>query len=87
MEPSLLGALADCRVVPHCYSAVNYNTTLQHNNRFHCLKSGPLKGPAWLGTASRNDIFIHGNCEVKNDQVLNSHKSAYLVLMDELCGV
>ena len=25
------------------------------NNRFHCLKSGPLKGPVWLGTASRNE--------------------------------
>ena len=24
------------------------------NNRFHCLKSGPLKGPAWLGTTSHN---------------------------------
>ena len=24
------------------------------NNRFHCLKSGSLKGPTWLGTVSHN---------------------------------
>ena len=23
----------------------------------HCLKSGPLTGPAWLGTASRNELM------------------------------
>ena len=28
------------------------------NNRFYCLKSGPLKGPAWLGTASRNATLV-----------------------------
>ena len=27
------------------------------NSRFHCLKSGPLMGPAWLGTALRNGIY------------------------------
>ena len=32
---------------------------------FHCLKSGPLKGPAWLGTASRNeksDLWFTRTC-------------------------
>ena len=32
------------------------------NNRFYCLKSGPLKGPAWLGIALCNDTDsnLHG---------------------------
>ena len=55
------------------------------NNRFHCFKRGPLKGPAWLGTASRNSRVIPSARQVEGGRHLGPAALNVMVVLFMLC--